>query len=101
MRTLGLEKKPARVLNTDDIPLCHSRCSQSEGCEGAVVDESVRRVAMVDVVEIGRASWTKVHENTLETKTVTQSRQSLGKMTLKSRCRRTVKDKTLRRVCQT
>ena len=39
----------------DDIPLCHSRCSQSEGCEEAVVDESVRRVAMVDVVEIGCA----------------------------------------------
>uniref|UniRef100_A0A0E0QHH2 Uncharacterized protein n=1 Tax=Oryza rufipogon TaxID=4529 RepID=A0A0E0QHH2_ORYRU len=55
MRTLGLEKKPARVLNMDDIPLCHSRCSQSEGCEEAVVDESVRRVAMVDVVEIGCA----------------------------------------------
>uniref|UniRef100_A0A0E0N494 Uncharacterized protein n=1 Tax=Oryza rufipogon TaxID=4529 RepID=A0A0E0N494_ORYRU len=51
-RTLGLKKKPTRVLNTDDNPLCRSRCSQSEGCEGAVVDEAVCRVAVVDVVEV-------------------------------------------------
>uniref|UniRef100_A0A0E0NHD1 Uncharacterized protein n=1 Tax=Oryza rufipogon TaxID=4529 RepID=A0A0E0NHD1_ORYRU len=53
-RTLRLEKKPARVLNTDDSPLCRCRRSQSEGCEGSVVDEAVRRVAVVDVAEVGK-----------------------------------------------
>uniref|UniRef100_A0A0D9ZHS5 Uncharacterized protein n=1 Tax=Oryza glumipatula TaxID=40148 RepID=A0A0D9ZHS5_9ORYZ len=47
------------------------------------------------------ASWTKVREDALETKTVTQSRQLLRKITLKSRCSRTVKDETSCRVCQT
>uniref|UniRef100_A0A0D9Z8X6 Pre-mRNA-processing factor 19 n=1 Tax=Oryza glumipatula TaxID=40148 RepID=A0A0D9Z8X6_9ORYZ len=52
-RTLGLEKKLTKVLNTDDSPLCCSRCSQSEGCEGAVVEVAIRRVAVVDVAEVG------------------------------------------------
>uniref|UniRef100_A0A0E0G7W4 Uncharacterized protein n=1 Tax=Oryza nivara TaxID=4536 RepID=A0A0E0G7W4_ORYNI len=42
-----------------------------------------------------------VCEDALETKTVTQSRQSLRKMMPKSRCSRTVKDETSDRVCQT
>nr|AAL79733.1 hypothetical protein [Oryza sativa Japonica Group]BAD61736.1 hypothetical protein [Oryza sativa Japonica Group]BAD62355.1 hypothetical protein [Oryza sativa Japonica Group] len=50
---------------------------------------------------MGGASWTKVREDALETKTVTQSRQSLRKMTPKSQCSRTVKDETSHRVCQT
>jgi hypothetical protein len=41
-------KKPTRVLNTNDSPLCRSRRSQSEGAKRAVVDEAVRRVAVVD-----------------------------------------------------
>uniref|UniRef100_A0A0E0IQN1 Uncharacterized protein n=1 Tax=Oryza nivara TaxID=4536 RepID=A0A0E0IQN1_ORYNI len=47
-----MEKKTARVLNTDDSPLCRCRRSQSDGCEGAVVDEVVRRVAVVVVAEV-------------------------------------------------
>nr|BAD25209.1 hypothetical protein [Oryza sativa Japonica Group] len=49
----------------------------------------------------GGASWTKVREDARETKTVTQSRQSLRKMMPKSRCSRTVKDETSCRICQT
>uniref|UniRef100_A0A0E0K4T2 Uncharacterized protein n=1 Tax=Oryza punctata TaxID=4537 RepID=A0A0E0K4T2_ORYPU len=41
----------------------------------------------------GRASWTNVREDALKTKTVPRSRQSLRKMTLKSRCSRTVKER--------
>jgi hypothetical protein len=40
--------------STRDSPLCHSRCSQSEGCERAVVDEVVRRVAVVDIAKVGK-----------------------------------------------
>uniref|UniRef100_A0A0E0BK79 Uncharacterized protein n=1 Tax=Oryza glumipatula TaxID=40148 RepID=A0A0E0BK79_9ORYZ len=42
-----------------------------------------------------------VREDTLETKTVTQSRWSLRKVTPKSRCSQTMKDETSHRICQT
>uniref|UniRef100_A0A0E0A445 Uncharacterized protein n=1 Tax=Oryza glumipatula TaxID=40148 RepID=A0A0E0A445_9ORYZ len=63
----------------------------------------VRRVAVVDSGRgrTGGCRGPMVREDALETKTVTQSRRSLRKMTPKSRCSRTVKDKTSRRICQT
>uniref|UniRef100_A0A0D3HU05 Uncharacterized protein n=1 Tax=Oryza barthii TaxID=65489 RepID=A0A0D3HU05_9ORYZ len=77
-RTLGLKKKLARVLNTDDSPLCHCDKAKTKGAR--------------EPWSMKPASWTKVREDTLETMMVTRSRQSLG---------RTVKDETSHRVCQT
>uniref|UniRef100_A0A0E0LYF1 Uncharacterized protein n=1 Tax=Oryza punctata TaxID=4537 RepID=A0A0E0LYF1_ORYPU len=93
-RTLGVEKKPARVFNTDDSPLCHVDVAKAKEpwsmkpCVEGIVEWSCTHE---------RASWTKVGEDALKTKTVTRSWQSLGKMTPKSQCSQIMEDETSRR----
>uniref|UniRef100_A0A0E0PY64 Uncharacterized protein n=1 Tax=Oryza rufipogon TaxID=4529 RepID=A0A0E0PY64_ORYRU len=69
-------KKPTRVLNTNDNPLCRSRRSQSEGDKRAVVDEAVRRVAVVDEA-VRRVAVVDVAEDETSRR-VCQTRGQLG-----------------------
>uniref|UniRef100_A0A0E0M3H8 Uncharacterized protein n=1 Tax=Oryza punctata TaxID=4537 RepID=A0A0E0M3H8_ORYPU len=75
-------RKPTRVLNTDDSPLCHVDVAKAKGAR--------------EPWSMKPASWTNVREDALKTKIVTRSRQSLRKMTPKSRCSRTMKEEMSR-----
>uniref|UniRef100_A0A0E0JX00 Uncharacterized protein n=1 Tax=Oryza punctata TaxID=4537 RepID=A0A0E0JX00_ORYPU len=71
---LDWRRIPARVVNTDDSPLCHVDVAKAKGAR--------EPWSMKPRVE---ASKTKVCEDALKTKTVTRSWQALRKMMPKTR----------------